>query len=59
MSQGIGREPGLRHRKNLPSADVRDAETLRTLAEQDETPPHAVKGSIDADEFRTRRGYPD
>jgi len=53
------RARALAQKRNLPSADVHDAEALRMLAEQDEKLSHAVKGSIDADEFRTRRGYPD
>jgi len=49
----------LAQKRNLPLADVHDAATLRTPTEQDEKLSHAVKGNIDAHEFRTRRGYPD
>jgi len=49
----------LAQKSNLPPADAHDAETLRRLASKDEKPTHAVKGNIDANELRTRRGYPD
>lgn len=49
----------LAQKSNLPPADAHDTETLRRLASKDEKPTHAVKGNIDANELRTRRGYPD
>jgi len=49
----------LAQKRNLPPAYAHDAETLRRLASEDEKPSHAVKGNIDANELRTRRGYPD
>jgi hypothetical protein len=49
----------LAQKRNLPPTYAHDAETLRRLAEKDEKPTHAVKGNIDANELRTRRGYPD
>ena len=49
----------LAQKRNLPLANVYDAETLRMPTMQDEKLSHAVKGNIDAHELRTRRGYPD